>query len=70
VFAGGRALPCPDLNLSGVVRVEVQIAPDSKVKKVRVVGGHPVLALDAERAAAPGPKESTQIIEFHIGPTN
>ena len=60
------------LKLSGNVRVEVQIAPDGKVKKARVLGGHPVLALEAEKAALltefePGPKESTQIIEFHFG---
>ena len=59
------------LKLTGNVRVEVQIAPDGKVKKARVVGGHPVLAQDAEKAAMltqfePGPKESTQIIEFHF----
>ena len=61
------------LSLSGVVRVEVQISADGKVKKAHVIGGHPVLALDAEKAAMltefePGPKETTQIIEFHIGP--
>ncbi len=61
------------LSLSGVVRVEVQIGADGKVKRAHVVGGHPVLALDAERAALltefePATKESTQIIEFHIGP--
>lgn len=60
------------LNLSGVVRVEVQIAPDGKVKKAHVVGGHPVLGLDAEKAALmtefePGPKDTTQVIEFHFG---
>lgn len=63
------------LSLSGTVRVEVQIAADGKVKKAHVVGGHPVLALDAEKAALltefePGPKETTQIIEFRIGPAN
>lgn len=61
------------LSLTGIVRVEVQIAPDGKVKKAHVVGGHPVLALDAEKAAMltefePGPKDTAQIIEFHIGP--
>ena len=60
------------LNLQGTVRVEVLIAPDGKVKKAHVVGGHPVLALDAEKAALltefePGPRESTQILEFPFG---
>jgi TonB family protein len=68
---------CPDLakrlHLSGAVRVEVHIAPDGKVLKARVVGGHPVLAENAEKAATltkfePGPKETTQIIEFHFDP--
>lgn len=59
------------LNLSGVVRVEVSIGADGKVKKAHVLGGHPVLAIDAEKAATmtefePGPKESTQILEFHF----
>jgi TonB family protein len=61
------------LSLSGVVRVEVLIGADGKVKKAHVVGGHPVLGLEAEKAAIltefePGTKETTQIIEFHIGP--
>ena len=63
------------LNLSGVVRVEVQIGADGKVKKAHVIGGHPVLAIDAEKAALmtefePAAKESAQIIEFHIGPAS
>jgi TonB family protein len=57
------------LNLSGTVRVEVTIAPDGTVKRTRVVGGHPVLAVEAERAAQkstfePGPKETTETIDF------
>jgi TonB family protein len=68
---------CPELakrlHLSGVVRVEVHIAPDGKVTKAHVVGGHPVLAENAEKAAMltkfeSGPKETTQTIEFHFDP--
>jgi TonB family protein len=63
------------LNLNGAVRVEVQVAPDGKVKKAHVLGGHPVLAVDAEKAALmtefePGPKKTTQILEFHFGSSN
>jgi TonB family protein len=63
------------LNLSGSVRVEVQIEPNGKVKRARVVGGNPVLAVDAEKAAMltefePAAKESTQVIEFHFDPAN
>src|SRR5208282_1339121 len=61
------------LNLTGVVKVEVTIGADGKVKRTRVVGGHPVLAAEAERAAMqsefePGPKETTEVIEFRFGP--
>jgi outer membrane biosynthesis protein TonB len=57
------------LNLTGTVRIEIVIAPDGTVKRTRVVGGHPVLAADAERAAEkstfePGPTDTTEIIEF------
>jgi TonB family protein len=57
------------LNLSGTVRIEVTIAPDGNVKRSRVIGGHPVLAMAAEIAAQkstfePGPTETTEIIEF------
>jgi TonB family protein len=57
------------LNLTGTVRIEVTIAPDGSVKRTRVLGGHPVLAQDAERAAQrctfeSGPKETVETIEF------
>jgi TonB family protein len=60
------------LNLSGVVKIEVTIGSDGKVKRTRVIGGHPVLAPEAEKAAMqsefePGPKETTEIIEFKFG---
>lgn len=57
------------LSLSGLVKVEVIIGPDGKVKRTHIVGGHPVLASEAEKAALqsefePGPKETTEVIEF------
>lgn len=60
------------LNLSGTVKVEVIVGADGKVKRTRVVGGHPVLAAEAEKAAMqsefdPGPKETTEVIEFRFG---
>lgn len=63
------------MNLSGVVRVEVQIAPDGKVKRTRILGGHPVLCQDAQRAAMmtefePAAKETTQVLEFRFGAGN
>ena len=61
------------LNLTGVVKIEVTIGTDGKVKRTHVVGGHPVLATEAERAAMqsefePGPRETTEVIEFRFGP--
>jgi TonB family protein len=57
------------LNLTGTVRVEVTIGTDGNVRRTRVLGGHPVLAQDAERAAQrstfePGPQETVEVIEF------
>jgi TonB family protein len=57
------------LNLTGTARIEVTIGPDGTVKHTRVLGGHPVLAAEAERAAEkstfdPAPTETTEIIEF------
>lgn len=61
------------LNLTGVVKVEIIIGTDGKVKRTHVVGGHPVLATEAERAAMqsefePGPKETTEVLEFKFNP--
>lgn len=67
----------PDLakhiNLAGVVRVEVTVAPNGSVKSARLIGGHPVLgdaALDAVRKwkYETGPQESTDILEFRFDP--
>lgn len=62
-------------NLVGTVRVEVVIAPDGKVKRTRILGGHPVLCQDAQRAAMmtefePAPKETTQVLEYRFGEGN
>ncbi|HKW58037.1 MAG TPA: TonB family protein [Candidatus Acidoferrum sp.] len=61
------------LSLSGVVRVELTIGADGRVKRTRVLGGHPVLAAEAEKAAQqsefePGPRETTEVIEFKFNP--
>jgi TonB family protein len=57
------------LNLTGTARIEVTIGPDGAVKHTRVIGGHPVLAAEAEHAAEkstfePGPAETVEVIEF------
>jgi TonB family protein len=63
------------LNVTGAVKIEVTIAPDGTVKATRVVGGHPVLAQDAERAARkctfePASHETVEIIEFRFNGRN
>jgi TonB family protein len=60
------------LKLRGTVKVEVVIAPDGKVKKAHVIGGHPLLAVEAEKAALltrfeAAPKETTQVIQYRFG---
>ena len=67
----------PDLarkmNITGVVKIEVTVAPNGTVKEARVVGGHPVLAnaaLDAARKwrFEPAAGDSTGVIEFKFEP--
>ena len=62
-----------EMRLRGVVRLEAVIAPDGKVKQVRVIGGHPLLAAEAEKATLQmkfeaAPRETSQIIEFSFEP--
>jgi TonB family protein len=63
----------PDLarkmNLTGTARIEVTIGPDGVVKHTRILGGHPVLAAEAERAAEKSTfetatAETVEVIEF------
>ena len=61
------------MNISGVVKIQVVVAPNGTVKEAKVVGGHPVLAnaaLDAARKwrFEPGPEESTGIVQFDFSP--
>lgn len=67
----------PDLarrmNITGVVKLQVTVAPNGTVKSARLIGGHPVLAnaaLDAIKKwrFEAGPDEATGIVDFHFGP--
>ena len=67
----------PDLarkmSITGIVKIEVTVAPNGAVKEARIVGGHPVLANAALDAAKkwrfePAPAESTGVIEFKFEP--
>jgi TonB family protein len=60
-------------KLSGTVKVEVLIAPDGRVKDVKIIGGHP-LFVDATIEAlkkwkyAPSNAEATATLEFNFHP--
>jgi protein TonB len=67
----------PDLarrnNNSGSARVELLIAPDGKVKDVKVLGGNPVLVQAVTAAVVkwkyePAAEESSVIIKFDFNP--
>ena len=60
-------------NLQGVVRADVLVAPDGKVKYIEVKGGHPVLADAAQNALrqwkwAPAPRETHESVELRFNP--
>jgi TonB family protein len=68
----------PDLarrmSITGVVKVQVTVAPNGTVKNAKLVGGHPVLAnaaLDAIRKwkYEASNEETTGVVEFRFDPT-
>ena len=61
------------MQIHGVVRVEVVIAPSGKVKTTHVIGGNPVLAQSAVGAIeqwkwAPAPQETQELVELSFHP--
>ena len=61
------------MNITGVVRVSVVVAPNGNLKSSKVVGGHPLLAsaaLDALKKwkFEAAPDESSGIVEFRFQP--
>ena len=62
------------MNLAGVVKLEVSIAPNGTVKDTKVIGGNPILvnaALDAVKKwrFEAANDESTQLVEFKFDPS-
>jgi TonB family protein len=60
-------------RLSGVVKVQVLIAPDGQIKDVKVIGGRPLLVTAAQDALknwkyAPASGETTASLEFSFHP--
>jgi TonB family protein len=57
------------MDITGKVKLEAVVEPDGQVKSTRAVGGSPLLIQAAATALkkwkfAPGPKETTEIVEF------
>jgi TonB family protein len=67
----------PDLakrmNVSGIVKIEVSVAPNGEVKDSKAIGGNPVLIQAAETAVKrwkfePASKASTEVVTFRFNP--
>ena len=61
------------MNLQGVVRADVLVAPNGSVKLVEVKGGHPLLAQAAQTALRewkwePAPRETHESVEIRFSP--
>jgi TonB family protein len=62
------------MGITGVVKIQVVVAPNGSVKNAKVVGGHPVLtpaAMDAVRKwrFEPASEETTGVVEFKFDPS-
>jgi len=61
------------MHLAGVVKVQVVIATDGKIKETKVIGGHPLLVSAVEDTLknwkyAPASSETTTQLEFNFHP--
>ncbi len=61
------------LYIGGVVRVEVQIAPNGSVKNVKLLGGNPILGQSTMKAVkswryAPAPADETLTVKLNFDP--
>jgi TonB family protein len=61
------------LRLSGIVKVQVLVAPDGQIKDVKVIGGHPLLVSAVQEALknwkyAPAGGETQVSLEFSFHP--
>ena len=61
------------MNVKGIVRLDVLVAPDGTVKSVKAIGGHPVLVQAAERGVQkwkwePAGRESNEVVELRFNP--
>jgi len=57
------------MRITGTVRISATVSPDGHVRETKVLGGSPLLAVEAENAVKrwrfeDGPKESVEIVEI------
>ncbi len=60
-------------RLTGIVKVQIVIAPDGRVKETKIIGGHPLLVNSVEETLknwkyAPASSETTAQLEFNFHP--
>jgi len=61
------------LRLSGIVKVQVVISADGKIKETKITGGHPIFVNSVEETLknwkyAPASAETTTQLEFNFHP--
>jgi TonB family protein len=61
------------MNIHGIVKLQAQVAPNGTVKKIDVVGGHPLLTQSAVTAVGhwkfePAPHDTRESIEIKFDP--
>ena len=66
-------LAVANLRLTGIVKVQIVIAPDGRVKETKIIGGHPLLVNSVEETLknwkyAPASSETTAQLEFNFHP--
>ncbi|HXJ88553.1 MAG TPA: energy transducer TonB [Candidatus Binatia bacterium] len=61
------------MNIRGTVKLQAIVVPNGTIKKIDVIGGHPLLTQSAVTAVGhwkfePGPKETKENIEIKFDP--
>jgi len=61
------------MNVKGIVRLDVLVAPNGSAKSVKVIGGHPLLVQAGERAVQKwkweaAARESNEVVELRFNP--
>ena len=61
------------MNIRGTVKLQAQVAPNGTVKKIDVLGGHPLLTQSAVTAVGhwkfePAPHETKEAVEIKFDP--